>query len=202
MVQLLELIEAGKVVSPEACKEMLKHLKACDDKNTIARLLPAGMELAYKTGAVSDARTAAGIAYTKAGPVAFCILTTGNEDKRWSRENAAEVLLAIMGKEIFEYFGVMKKEPDGKVSPTPGEGKKTEKKGLGTFTIDKKTTYVTGPVDADGHIDYVAALNERLSKGVTTENNSAVLLWKVIGPHPENLTMSAKFYELLGIQLP
>src|SRR5262245_37239233 len=31
MVQLLELIDAGKVVSPEACKEMLKTLKACED---------------------------------------------------------------------------------------------------------------------------------------------------------------------------
>jgi beta-lactamase class A len=107
MVQLLEMIDAGKVVSADACKEMLKHLKACDDKNTIARFLPSGMELAYKTGAVSDARTGAGIAYTKSGPVAFCILTTGNEDKRWTRENSAEILLANVAKEVYEYFGVM-----------------------------------------------------------------------------------------------
>jgi beta-lactamase class A len=110
MVQLLEMIEAGKVVSPESCKEMLKHLKACDDKTTFARFLPAGMELALKTGAVSDARTGAAIAYTKSGPVAFCVLTTGNEDKRWVRENAAEVLLANVAKEVYEHFGVMKKE--------------------------------------------------------------------------------------------
>jgi beta-lactamase class A len=108
MVQLLELIEAGKVISPETCKEMLKHLKACDDKNTIARFLPSGTELAYKTGAVSDARTAAGIAYTKEGPVVLCILTAGNEDKRWARENAAEVLLANVAKEVYEHFGQKK----------------------------------------------------------------------------------------------
>jgi beta-lactamase class A len=108
MVQLLELIETGKVVSPESCKEMLKHLKACDDKNTIARFLPTGMELAFKTGTVSDARTSAAIAYTKAGPVAFCILTTGNEDKRWVRDNAAEVLLANVAKEVYEHFGPKK----------------------------------------------------------------------------------------------
>jgi hypothetical protein len=59
---------------------------------------------------VSDARTGTGIAYTKAGPVAFCTLTTGNEDKRWTRENAAEVLLANVAKEIYEYYGVPKKE--------------------------------------------------------------------------------------------
>ena len=105
MVQILELIETGKVVSPESCQEMLKHLKACDDKNTIARFLPSGMVLAFKTGAVSDARTGAGIAYTKSGPVAFCILTAANEDKRWVRENAAEVLLANVAKEIYDRFG-------------------------------------------------------------------------------------------------
>jgi beta-lactamase class A len=112
MVQLLELIEAGKVVSPEACKEMLKHLKACDDKNTIARHLPAGMELAFKTGAVNDARTGAGIAYTKEGPVAFCVLTNANEDTRWSRENAGEVTLANIAKEIYDHYGVMPKKKE------------------------------------------------------------------------------------------
>lgn len=104
MVQLLELIEAGKVVSPEACQEMLKTLKACDDKDLFARFLPAGMELAHKTGAVSDARTSAGIAYTRSGPVALCVLTAGNEDKRWTRDNAAEVLLAAIAKEVYAHF--------------------------------------------------------------------------------------------------
>jgi hypothetical protein len=76
------------------------------------------------------------------------------------------------------------------------------KKNRGTFTIGKKTTFVSGPVDADGHIDYVAALNERLGKGVTVENNSAALLWKVLGPQPEKESMPAKFSELLGVKLP
>ncbi|HSQ56585.1 MAG TPA: hypothetical protein VLM40_12655 [Gemmata sp.] len=57
-------------------------------------------------------------------------------------------------------------------------------KSLGTFTIGKSTTYITGPVDATGHIDYAAALNERLSKGVTPENNANVLFWKALGPNP------------------
>jgi beta-lactamase class A len=109
VVQLLELIEAGKVVSPEACKEMLRTLRACEDKAMFARFLPAGMELAHKTGAVSDARTSAGIAYTASGPVALCVLTTANEDKRWVRDNAAEVLLATIAKEVYEHFPPPKK---------------------------------------------------------------------------------------------
>jgi hypothetical protein len=104
------MIDAGKVVSPEACKEMLKVLKACEDKTMIARFLPAGMELAQKTGAVSDTRTSAGIAYTKAGPVALCVMTTENADTRWAKDNAGELLLANIAKEIYDHFGVPEKK--------------------------------------------------------------------------------------------
>jgi hypothetical protein len=81
----------------------------------------------------------------------------------------------------------------------PESDPKLAKYRRGTFTIGKATTYVTGPVDKDGHIDYAAVLNERLSKGVTPQNNACVFLWKAIGPHPEGVTMPARFYELLGI---
>src|SRR5262245_33592389 len=54
----------------------------------------------------------------------------------------------------------------------------------GKFTISKETTYVTGPLDKDGYIDYAAALNERLGQGVTPENNANVLLWRAMGLQP------------------
>ena len=41
-VGLLELIHAGKVVTPSACKAMLGHLKANDDKDKMVRFLPEG----------------------------------------------------------------------------------------------------------------------------------------------------------------
>ena len=44
------------------------------------------------------------------------------------------------------------------------------------FTIGRETTIVDGPVNADGTIDYVAAINELLSKSVTAENNAAIPL--------------------------
>ena len=65
------------------------------------------------------------------------------------------------------------------------------KKTKGKFTIGKDTTYVTGPVDKQGYIDYQSALNERLSKGVTPESNANVLFWRALGPHPERATMPA-----------
>src|SRR5882724_7209102 len=74
----------------------------------------------------------------------------------------------------------------------------TPKKHRGTFTISKETTYVTGPLDKDGYIDYAAALNERLSKGVTPESNANVLIWKAIGPRPERREIFAEFFRQLG----
>jgi hypothetical protein len=85
--------------------------------------------------------------------------------------------------------------------PTSKEGPAAKK--LGKFTISKETTYVTGPRDKDGYIDYAAALNERLRQGVTPENNANVLLIKAIGPYPEGAPMPAEFYKLIGIpELP
>ena len=110
MVQLLELIDAGKAASPEACKEMLVHLKACDDKEKMTRLLPPGTVVAHKTGSVNASKTDAGIMYLKSGPVAVCVLTDGNDDKRWVPDNAAQVLIAKIAKEVYEHYGEKKEE--------------------------------------------------------------------------------------------
>src|SRR5260221_8028407 len=72
----------------------------------------------------------------------------------------------------------------------------------GKFTISKETTYVLGPLDADGYIDYAAALNERLGKGVTPENNANMLLWQAIGPQPEGKPVPAEFFRLMGMPPP
>jgi hypothetical protein len=74
--------------------------------------------------------------------------------------------------------------------------------GKGKFTISKETTFVTGPVDKDGYIDYVAALNERLRQGVTPENNANVLIWKALGPHPEGSNLAPEFCKLMGMPVP
>lgn len=68
--------------------------------------------------------------------------------------------------------------------------------------IGKETTYVTGPIDKDGYIDYEAALNERLGKGITAETNCNALLFKAIGPRPEGADLPTRYYKLLGIEAP
>jgi hypothetical protein len=77
-----------------------------------------------------------------------------------------------------------------------------EKKRKANFTVSKETTYVTGPLDKDGYVDYAAALNERLGKGVTPDTNANVLIWKALGPKPEGKRMPTEFYKLMGMEEP
>ena len=61
MVRLCEALHKKELVSPEASEAMLKHMQACDDKDKFPRFLPPGTKVAFKTGSLDAARTAAGI---------------------------------------------------------------------------------------------------------------------------------------------
>jgi hypothetical protein len=74
--------------------------------------------------------------------------------------------------------------------------------GRSTFTVSTETTYVTGPLDKHGYVDYVTALNERLRKDITPETNANVLIWKALGPHPEGGTMPDEYFKWLEIECP
>jgi hypothetical protein len=74
--------------------------------------------------------------------------------------------------------------------------------GSSTFTVGTETTYVTEPLDKHGYVDYVTALNQRLSNGITPENNANVLIWQALGPHPEGGTMPPEYFRWLGIESP
>ena len=74
--------------------------------------------------------------------------------------------------------------------------------GSSTFTVSPQTTYVTGPLDKDGYVDYVTALNERLGKGITPEKNANVLICQALGPHPEGSILPAEYFQWLGIDPP
>lgn len=104
MLKLLEMMYKGELVSAEASKAMLEHMKKCDDKDKFTRFLPKGVTVAHKTGSVSDARTDAGILYFKGGPVALVVLTSQNEDKSWTPGNAGNKLCADIAKKVVEYF--------------------------------------------------------------------------------------------------
>lgn len=50
--------------------------------------------------------------------------------------------------------------------------------------VSKETTYFTGPLFPDGTVNYVAALNEKYSKGVTPENNAAIPILAIFDSAP------------------
>jgi beta-lactamase class A len=114
MIKLLTLLHEGKLVSAEASKEMLEHLKKCEDPDKFPRFLPRGSMVAMKTGSVSTARTCAGILYVpKPGgdpkapafqPVAVCVMTDQNKDQRFVPDNAGNLLCAKVAKEVYDYF--------------------------------------------------------------------------------------------------
>lgn len=68
--------------------------------------------------------------------------------------------------------------------------------------LGKDTTVVSGPLDKNGYIDYEAALNERLGKGIKPEQNANVLLWQAFGPRPEGSKVPPEIFKALGISEP
>jgi hypothetical protein len=70
------------------------------------------------------------------------------------------------------------------------------------LTLGKETTYITGPLDSDGSVDYETALNERLRKGITPQNNANVLLWQALNSRPKSTPMPRDFFRWLEIPAP
>ena len=112
MVRLCEALSKKELVSPEASAAMLKHMEACDDKDKFPRFLPPGTKVAFKTGSLDAAKTAAGIITTPGGPVAVCVLTDENEDKRWVTDNAGNRLCAEVARAVYDHY-------PAKVEPKP-----------------------------------------------------------------------------------
>ena len=104
MVEIVARLHSGKLVSPEACKEMLDLLRKCDDNAKFPRFLPESVKVAHKTGSLSDARTDAGILYLRSGPVVVCVLTAENEDKRWVLDNAGNLFCARVAQAVYQHF--------------------------------------------------------------------------------------------------
>lgn len=68
------------------------------------------------------------------------------------------------------------------------------------ITLAKDATFVTGPLKENGYVNYHAALNERLSKGITVENNAAIPLIRAMGSAPEGRPLPDQFFKRLGIE--
>ena len=104
MIRLCEAVYRKQILSPAACDEMLEHLRACEDKDKFPRFLPPETKVAFKTGSLADTRTAAGIIECPGGPVAVCVMSCDNEDKRWVPDNAGNRLCAEIARAVYDHF--------------------------------------------------------------------------------------------------
>lgn len=71
------------------------------------------------------------------------------------------------------------------------------------ITVGKDTTYITGPLNEDGTVNYLAYLNAKYGKGVTPRNNAMVLLARAVGPEawgpPHYKSFRDKAFKAMGI---
>ena len=70
------------------------------------------------------------------------------------------------------------------------------------FKLGKDTTFVDGPLDKDGYIDYETALNDRLRGKIKPDDNAVVLLVQVCGPKPDGKELPPNFYHWLNTTPP
>lgn len=70
------------------------------------------------------------------------------------------------------------------------------------YTVSKETTFFTEPLRADGSVDYADAINQRISKGVTPENNASVLIWRAAAPKEIPERLRARYFARMGVEPP
>jgi beta-lactamase class A len=97
MVAILERIERGGLVSPEASREMLAVLKRCQDSTGIRRRL-GDLPVANKTGALDALRSDVGIVYAKTGRIAMAITVDGMPKTDYSPGNPGSLLIGDLAK--------------------------------------------------------------------------------------------------------
>lgn len=85
------------------------------------------------------------------------------------------------------------------VSAQDDDGKKKRQQ---VITNGRETTVLTMPEDSEGYIDYVKALNDQFSKGVTADNNFEVVVRQVLSPDEISEDMRAEYFANIGIPLP
>jgi beta-lactamase class A len=104
MVRLLELLDDGKIVGPDASKDIIGMLKMQQDNSGIRRHTPDDMPVANKSGALDALRSDVGIVYTQNGPVALAITIDDMPETDYSRDNPGERLIWQLTSTILDGF--------------------------------------------------------------------------------------------------
>jgi len=101
MATILERIERGQLVGPDASKEMLAILKRCQDNSGIRRKL-GDLPVANKTGALDALRSDVGIVYAPTGRIVMAITVDGMPKTDYSPNNVGSLLIADLAKMLVD----------------------------------------------------------------------------------------------------
>jgi beta-lactamase class A len=102
--RLFTLLHQGRAVSPAMDSVALGMLRANQDASKLQRWLPESVAAAHKTGEVDQARSDCGILYGPEAPVVVCVMTRENRDTSYLPDNAANLLIARIGREVFQHY--------------------------------------------------------------------------------------------------
>jgi hypothetical protein len=70
-----------------------------------------------------------------------------------------------------------------------------------SIKVGRDTTRITGPLREDGTVDYLAAINEQYSKGVTKDNNAAVPFLQALDPSTLDKRCRNVIFSQLGLRV-
>ena len=96
MVRLMEMLEKGEVVSPQASKEMLEILKRQSFTEGIGRRVK--LPVASKSGSLDALRSDVGIVYAQRGRIAIAITVDGMKEIDYSVDNIGTLLIAELSQ--------------------------------------------------------------------------------------------------------
>jgi beta-lactamase class A len=101
MVSILERLERGEIVSPEASREILAILKRCHDDTGVRRRL-GDVPIANKTGALDALRSDVALVWSKGGRIAMAITVDGMPKVDYSPDNAGSLLIADLARMLVD----------------------------------------------------------------------------------------------------
>lgn len=98
MIELLEMLESGKLAGSKEILEILKRQQYTDG---LGRKLD-GLTIANKTGSLDHLRSDVGIVYTKAGPIAIAITVEDIPGIDYGEDNIGLLMIADLAKLIVD----------------------------------------------------------------------------------------------------
>jgi len=104
MVQVMEKLERGEIISPAVSKEMIELMKKEQARYAIGRSL-SDVPMASKYGALDRIRSAVGIIYSKKGKIAMAISCDDMPDILWSVDNPAYLLMSQLSEVLVNGLG-------------------------------------------------------------------------------------------------